>query len=98
MGKSKHDQIAERIAHKERTSYNKGRGPDIKTSSRVIEVATHDLKDSIRQLRGVQKPRYLATSSEMVKTAMDLTKGTKIGVMGPTGHIRKRASGGGRGR
>jgi hypothetical protein len=50
----------------------------------------------MRQLQGFHKPRYLATSSELLKKAQELTKGTKVGVMGPTGRITKRAGGGGR--
>jgi hypothetical protein len=98
MGQSKHDQIANRIAKKEGTTYNEGPGPDVKGAKRVIEVATHegDLMDSMRQLQGFDKPRYLATTSELVKKAQEITKGTKVGVMGPTGRIAKRAGGGGR--
>ena len=96
MGLSKHDQIATRLANKEKTEYNEGPGPDVPGSRRVIEVATHesDLNDSMRQLHGFRKPRYLATKSELVKKALEITKGTKVGVMGPTGHIAKRAGGG----
>lgn len=98
MGQSKHDQIANRIAKKEGTTYNEGQGPDVQSPKRVIEVATHegDLKDSMRQLQGFDKPRYLATTSDLLKKAQELTKGTKVGVMGPTGRIAKRAGGGGR--
>ena len=100
MGQSKHDKIANRIARKEETTYNKGQGPDVKGSRRVVEVATHesDLKDSMRQLQGFRKPRYLATTPDKVKKAKDITKGTKVGVMGPTGRILKRAGGGRRKR
>ena len=100
MGQSKHDEIAKRLAKKEGTNYNKGKGPDIVTSKRVIEVATHegDLKDSIRQLQGFKKPRYLATTSDMVPKAKKISKGTKVGVMGPTGRIAKRAGGRGKKR
>lgn len=98
MGQSKHDQIANRIAKKEGTTYNEGQGPDVQSSKRVIEVATYedDLKDSMRQLQGLDKPRYLATTSDLLKKAQEITKGTKVGVMGPTGRIAKRAGGGGR--
>ena len=98
MAPSKHDEIANRIAKKEGTEYNQGQGPDIRTSRRIIEVATHegDLKDSIRQLQDFRKPRYIATKSTMLKQARQMTQGTKIGVMGPTGRIAKRAGGGGR--
>ena len=40
MGQSKHDQIANRIAKKEGTSYHGGPGADVQSSRRVIEVAT----------------------------------------------------------
>jgi len=98
MGQSKHDQIANRIAKKEGTTYNEGPGPDVQSSSRVIEVATHesDLKDSMRQLQGFDKPCYFATTSELLQKAQEITKGTKVGVMGPAGRIVKRAGGGGR--
>lgn len=52
----------------------------------------------MRQLQGFQKPRYLATTSDMLKKAEEITKGTKVGVMGPTGRIVKRAGGGSRKR
>lgn len=96
MGLSKHDELAERLAEKEGTEYNEGPGPDIPGSRRVIEVAIHesDLKDSMRQLQNFRKPRYLATTSKMIKKALAVTKGIKVGVMGPTGHIAKRAGGG----
>jgi len=98
VGQSKHDQIANRIAKKEGTAYNEGQGPDVQSSKRVIEVATHegDLKDSMRQLQGFSKPRYLATSSDLLRKAQEIARGTKVGVMGPTGRIVKRAGGGGR--
>ena len=60
------------------------------------QVATHegDLKDSMRQLQGFDKPRYLATTSKLRKKAQEITKGTKVGVM--AGRIAKQAGGGGR--
>ena len=96
MGQSKHDQIASKLAKKKNTDYNKGQGPDIKTPKQIIEVAVSesDLKDSKRQLQGFKKPRYIATSSDMVDKALEATENTSIGVMGPTGHIHKRAGGG----
>ena len=98
MGQSKHDQIAKRLAQQEGTAYNQGQGPDVETSKRVIEVATNDadLRDSMRQLQGFDKPRYLATTSDLLNAAKEITKGTQVGVMGPTGHIAKRAGGGGK--
>ncbi|MCK4404640.1 MAG: hypothetical protein KAW02_06060 [candidate division Zixibacteria bacterium] len=93
MPLSKHDKIAEMLAKKEKTTYNKGKGPDILGRNRIIEVATHesDVHSSVQQLRGYRKPKYISTLSELVEKAEEVTKGTHIGVMGPTGRIRKRA-------
>jgi hypothetical protein len=93
MKKSKHDQIAENLAKKEKANYNKGKGPDIKGKERIIEVATHqsDLYSSIDQVKNYKKPKYLATSTELIDKAKNITKGTGIGVMGPTGVIKKKA-------
>jgi hypothetical protein len=90
---SKHDKIAKRLADKYGVEYNEGKGPDIKASKKVIEVATHDsdINESKKQLQGFQKPRYLAVPSDKVKQAKDAVEGTGIGIMGPTGKIHKRA-------
>ena len=95
MGLSEHDRIAKYLAKKHKTEYNEGRGPDIKAKERIIEVAAResDLCSSLDQLKGFQKPRYIASPSELVKKAKEVTKGTGVGVMGPTGTIRKRAGG-----
>ncbi len=94
MGKSKHDKISERLAKKFKTEYNEGKGPDV-IGEKIVEVATHesDLYTSMDQLKGYRKPKYLATIPELVKKAKEITKGTKVGVMGPTGGIKKRAGG-----
>ena len=96
MGLSKHDEIAKRLAKQEGTEYTPGQGPDVKGSRRVIEVAAHpgDMEDSMRQLQGFHKPRYVAVPSDLIEKAKQMTKGTQVGVMGPTGHIAKRAGGG----
>lgn len=100
MAQSKHDKIANRLARREGTTYNPGPGADVQGSRRVIEVATSevDLRESMRQLQGFRKPRYLATTPDLVETAKDVTRGTKVGVMRSTGHIAKRAGGGRRRR
>jgi len=95
MGLSKHDKIAKNLAKEYRTEYNKGEGPDIKVKNRIIEVATHesDLHSSLKQLNHYQKPKYIATTPDLVQKAKEITEGTGIGVMGPTGTIRKKAGG-----
>ncbi len=83
MGKSKHDQIANRIAKKKGTVYIKDQGPDVLTRTQAIEVATSesDLKDSMRQLQSVDRSRYLATSSDLFEEAPDVTKWIGVGVI-----------------
>lgn len=92
MGTTKHDKISKCLAKKEGAEYNEGKGPDVIGRNRVIEVATHegDLYSSPDQLRGYRKPKYIATLPELVEKAKEITKGTGIGVMGPTGRIKKR--------
>lgn len=93
MGTTKHDKISKYLANKEGTQYNEGKGADIIAHSKIIEVVTHepDLYSSLDQLRGYRKPKYIATPPELVGKAKEITKGTGVGVMGPTGRIKKRA-------
>jgi len=93
MGQSKHDEIAKYLAKKHKTEYNEGPGPDVLAKNRVIEVVSHesDLYSSIDQVKRFQKPKYIATTPNLVKKAKEATKGTGIGVMGPKGTIRKKA-------
>lgn len=98
MGLSKHDKIAKNLAREYMTEYNKGRGPDIKARNRIIEVATHksNLHSSLKQLSHYQKPKYIATTPDLVKKVKEVKEvkeGTGIDVMGPTGTIRKKAGG-----
>jgi len=90
---SKHDEIARRLAEKYKVEYNEGEGPDVKTPKKIIEVATHDsdIEESKKQLRGYQKPCYLAVPTKKIDLAKEAVEGTGIGVMGPTGIIHKKA-------
>lgn len=95
MRHSKHDEIAKNLAKLHNTEYNEGPGPDVKSKNRIIEVVTHesDLYSSLDQLKRYQKPKYIATTTDLIKKAKEVTKGTGIGVMGPTGTIRKKDGG-----
>lgn len=94
MAQSKHDKVAERIARKQNTEYNRGPGADIQASGRVIEVETpNTIGDAGRQLQGHQKPAYVAvTESKAIKEAVELYKNTTVGVMGPSGKIVRRST------
>ena len=95
MSESKsHKTTANRIANKYNTEYNSGKGVDIVTPSRAIEIETSEtVKDGIRQLQGHIKPSYIAgTNQETVEKALELTKGTSIGVMDNQGNIIKSSS------
>jgi len=93
MAKSKHDQIAERLAKKFGVEYKKSEGIDIVTKEKAIEIETKkgSLYQGINQIKRASKARYLAVNKLNIKNALEATKGTGIGVMGPTGRIIKRA-------
>lgn len=94
MGKkSTHDRIASRLANKFRTRHRRT-GVDLHAKDKAIEVAasTGDLHQSMGQLRASRKPKkYLAVPPSYVPRAKRLTKGTGVGVMTPSGKIRKRS-------
>ena len=91
---TKHDKTAVRIAKKEGATYNTGQGPDIKTSRRVIEVeSAGTMSDAMRQLRGFEKPAYIAGKDPAAtKAALKATEGTTVGVMSPGGKVLKRST------
>lgn len=93
MGITKHDEIAKIIAKKKGVEYNPGKGVDIKTQAQAIEVEvdTGKFKEGVRQLQGHRRARYLAVPNELVKEAVEYTKGKKVGVMNEKGKIKKRA-------
>ena len=90
---TKHDETAKRIARKKGVEYNKGQGPDIVTPSQAIEVETErTVKDGLRQLRGFQKPVYIAgADAAATNAALKATDGTTVGVMNSRGKIIKRS-------
>lgn len=91
--KSAHDRIASRLANKFKTRHRRT-GVDLRVKDKAIEVAasSSDLYQSMRQLRASRKPKkYLAVPPSYVPRARSLTKGTGIGVMTPSGKIRKRS-------
>ena len=91
---SKQDRTAMRIAGRKGVLYNRGQGPDVVTSAQAIEVETADsVQDGLRQLRGFRKPVYIAgVDQDAVDAAVQATKGTTVGVMGPDGAIVKRST------
>jgi len=93
MSKSVHDKIAERIAKKLGTDYKPHKGIDI-VKDKVVEVETKkdSLYQGLQQVIISQKPRYLAVNKPNIENALEITKSTGVGVMGPTGRIIKGAS------
>ena len=81
-------------AKKYNADYNNGKGVDIKSPRATIEVETaNTVQDAPGQLRGYKGPCYIAgASKDAVQKAMELTKGTTIGVMGNQGNIIKRST------
>ncbi|MDD2236186.1 MAG: hypothetical protein PHG65_03140 [Kiritimatiellae bacterium] len=89
-----HNVLANRLAKKHGTEYNKGAGADIKASKMVIEVETEQtIGDASRQLQGYQRPVYVATTTQSAaQAALEHYDGTSIGVMDPFGRILKRST------
>ena len=95
MSESKpHRSTANKLAKKHGTNYNKGKGADIKASNIAIEVETPGtVKGGLRQLQGHRKPSYIAgTNKAAVEKAIEVTKGTTVGVMDNNGRIIKKSS------
>ncbi len=92
MAESKsHKTTSNRIAKKFNTDYNSGKGVDIKSTRATVEVETpNTVKDAPGQLRGHKGPAYIAgTNADAVQKAIEVTKGTTIGVMDNQANIVK---------
>ncbi len=89
-----HKATANRIAKKYNTDYNNGKGVDIKSTRATVEVETpNTVKNAPGQLRGHKGPAYIAgTNAEAVQKAIEVTKGTTIGVMNNQANIVKRST------
>jgi len=94
MESKKHERLANKLAKRLNADYNSSKGVDIKTKDAAIEVEVkrETLEHGISQLKSSRKEKkYLAVPSELIKEAIQKTKGTGIGVMSGSGHIKKRA-------
>ncbi len=89
-----HDEVANRIATKFDTFYNRGYGPDIFNRKIVIEVVlANTIKNAFELLKGWEKPVYMAGATQLaIKKAIEAVKGTNIGVMDQNGKIIKRST------
>jgi len=89
-----HKTTANRIANKLGTEYNDGKGADVKSPRGTVEVETPEtIADAPRQLQGHRGPVYIAgTNQDAVDKALDVTKGTTIGVMDSQGKVVKRST------
>lgn len=88
-----HNALANKLAKKFGTEYNKGPGVDIQTPSMAIEVEPEKtIGDAGRQLQGYRKPVYVApTTKGGVEKALERYGNTSIGVMNNEGNIIKRS-------
>jgi len=89
-----HKTTANRIARKHKTEYNEGPETDIQTSRIAIEVEPPEsVSAAMAQLQEYRKPVYIAgTNKEAVEKALEVTRGTTVGVMDSQGNIVKRSS------
>jgi len=91
---SKHDEVANKLAKKFKTEYKSDKGIDLVLRDKVIEVETKKsgLPQGVSQVVKSQKACYLAVNKINVNNALEVTKGTGIGVMSEAGKIIKKAS------
>ncbi len=91
---STHDRTASRIATRERTEYNRGRGADILTGRRAIEVeSARTIRNGIRNLRGYRRSVYIAGADPAAtRKALEVTEGTTVGVMSSGGKVLRRST------
>ena len=89
-----HKTTANRIAKKFGTEYNNGKGVDIKSNKATVEVETpQTVSQAPGQLKGHRGPAYIAgTNQKAVEKAIEVTKGTTIGVMDNKGKIVRRST------
>ena len=95
MSESKsHKATANRIAKKLNADYNSGKGVDIRSNAKTVEVETPGtVGGALGQLRGHRGPAYIAgTNKTAVEKALEATKGTTVGVMDNQGNIVKSSS------
>lgn len=88
-GNKAHTATVNRIAQRYGVEANLGDGPDIRADGTTIEVeTTATIEAAIERLRNWPTTIYIAvTNKEGLREAMQLTAGTKIGVMDPQGEI-----------
>ena len=91
---TKHDETASRLAKRNGVEYIKGLGADVMAPNRVIEVETVlSVKEGPEKLRGYRMPVYIAgADAKATKAALDVARGTTIGVMNSQGKIVKPSS------
>ncbi len=89
-----HDRTAYRIASRERTEYNSGRGVDILTDRRAIEVeGARTVRKGLRKLRGYRRRVYIAGADPAAtQKALEITEGTTVGVMTSGGRVIRRST------
>ena len=94
MPKSIHERVAKKIERKRNIKYNPGKGIDFNASNFAGEVEPNkeSLSGGMRQLQGYKKPSYIIVPKNVVREAIDRTKGTTVGVMDETGKIVKRST------
>jgi hypothetical protein len=89
-----HKITSNRIAKKLGTEYNSGKGVDVKSKRATVEVETAGTAtEAPSQLRGHKGPVYIAgANKEAVEKALEVAKGTTIGVMDSMGNIVKSST------
>ena len=87
-----HKKIAIKIAKIKNTEYHGDKGVDIRTKTQAIEVEVNPdaFGHAKKQLAGSAATPYILVSNNLIKPALEVTKGTRFGVMNQSARIIKR--------
>jgi len=92
MESRKHKQIANKIAKIKGSDYHSDKGVDVRTASQAIEIEVDPTAfgHAKQQLAGSTRTPYLAVPKSLVKEALEVTSGTRFGVMDENAKVIKR--------
>lgn len=85
------ESVARAIARRYGGTYNRGKGPDIRTDKVTINVeGSRTLRTASMRLRGFRGPVYIALVNDAdADDASSLTAGKTVGIMNSEGRVLK---------
>lgn len=95
MESRQHKQIANKIAQIKGSEYHSDKGVDVRTNTQAIEIEVdpNAFGHAKQQLAGSTRAPYIAVPNKLVGKALEVTKGTRFGVMNERAKIYKTGRG-----